>query len=149
MTDRCREQKQTRVSSEREPRKPWPMNGWLFRRTADAAAARVGRKYSTPSWPTLDKHTKDEGENATGDQDGGVEVRIGSDDGFVCQRGFKDQTLDPIPLSPLISLGRRSDERAIQERGRHTYEGHQGPRFEGMRPACQRYIHPRYKFRRG
>lgn len=32
--------------------------------------------------------------------------------------------LDPIPLDPLTSLGRRSDERAIQERGGHAHEGY-------------------------
>ena len=50
--------------------------------------------------------------------------------------------LDPIPfpLSDLKSPGRRSDERVIQEGGRHAYEGNQGPRLEGMRPACQRFV---------
>lgn len=68
------------------------MNGRPFWRSADAAAAQVEKKYSRPSHHTPKEHTRDLEEGATSDQEGGVEeveVRIGSDDGVVCQRGLE------------------------------------------------------------
>lgn len=116
---------------------PWPMNGRLFWRTADAAVARVGKKYSRPSQFPLNKHTKDvEGAGpATKTGIEWMEVGIGSNDEVVCQRGLEAKQ-SSVRSDPTHIPQTRSDERAIQERGRHAYEGHQGPCLEGMRPAC-------------